>query len=180
MLITKERIVKGDSVRWKNYQSELISTTCKDCNKRHGKIVSAGDTLAESTVKLHIKCLCSLVNMRTRKVGTATSMGENGVECYLLNHKCLPDYYISKEQAESQGWNSRQGNLAEVCPGKMIGGDVFENNLGKLPISLNRIWYEADIDYTKGYRKDYKLLYSNDGLIFVSYDHYQTFYELTN
>ena len=146
MLIAKDRALEGDSVKWKNYQSELISTTCNECDKRHGKIVSINDALAETIVKLHTKCLCRLVNMRTRKAGTVTSMGENGVEFYLLNYKHLPNYYISKEQAESQGWIARQGNLAEVCPGKMIGGDVFANSLGKLPDSSNRVWYEADID----------------------------------
>jgi hypothetical protein len=41
-----------------------------------------------------------------------------------------------------------------------------------------RIWYEADINYTSGYRGTERILYSNDGLIFVTYDHYQTFYEI--
>ena len=53
------------------------------------------------------------------------------------------------------------------------------NDKGKLPDAPNRIWYEADIDYQSGYRNTYRILYSNDGLIFVTYDHYQTFYELT-
>ena len=61
----------------------------------------------------------------------------------------------------------------------MIGGDRFYNDKGKLPNAPNRIWYEADIDYQSGYRNTYRILYSNDGLIFVTYDHYQTFYELT-
>ena len=42
-----------------------------------------------------------------------------------------------------------------------------------------RIWYEADINYESGYRNDARILYSNDGLIFASYDHYTTFYEIT-
>ena len=41
-----------------------------------------------------------------------------------------------------------------------------------------RIWFEADFDYTGGYRNSFRLLYSNDGLIFVTYDHYATFYEI--
>ena len=60
----------------------------------------------------------------------------------------------------------------------MIGGDIFYNNQGKLPKNLNRVWYEADFDYVSGYRNTCRILYSNDGLIFVSYDHAQTFYEL--
>ena len=41
-----------------------------------------------------------------------------------------------------------------------------------------RKWYEADLDYDSGFRNEKRLLYSNDGLIFVSYDHAQTFYEI--
>ena len=41
-------------------------------------------------------------------------------------------------------------------------------------------WYEADINYKDGFRNRERILYSNDGLIFVSYDHYQTFYEVTH
>ena len=40
------------------------------------------------------------------------------------------------------------------------------------------LWYEADINYTSGYRGTERILYSNDGLVFVTYDHYQTFYEI--
>jgi len=41
-----------------------------------------------------------------------------------------------------------------------------------------RIWYEADIDYQRGYRGLSRIVYSNDGLIFVTYDHYRTFIEI--
>lgn len=179
MQITKDRKINGDSAKWKNYQSVLISTTCDPCDKRHGKIVSANDWLAELTVKLHLWCYCTLVAMRTKQVGTATSMGKNGVDYSLFYNKTLPSYYITKEEAKSNGWISNEGNLSESCPGKMIGGNIFKNKKGKLPDVLNRIWYEADIDYQSGYRNTYRILYSNDGLIFVTYDHYQTFYEVT-
>ena len=56
----------------------------------------------------------------------------------------------------------------------MIGGDIYYNTNSKLPSAPGRVWYEADINYTHGKR----ILYSNDGLIFVSFDHAQTFYEL--
>ena len=61
----------------------------------------------------------------------------------------------------------------------MIGGDDFYNTKRKLPESEGRTWKEADLDYTKGKRNSKRILWSNDGLIFVSYDHYQTFYEIT-
>ena len=60
-----------------------------------------------------------------------------------------------------------------------LGGDEFLNDKDKLPCAPGRTWYEADIDYTYGKRNLKRILYSNDGLVFVSEDHYQTFYEIT-
>ena len=57
---------------------------------------------------------------------------------------------------------------------------VTNNDEGRLPQASGRIWYEADINYTSGYRGLDRIYYSNDGLIFVSYDHGYTFYEITN
>ena len=70
-------------------------------------------------------------------------------------------------------------DIIDVLPDMMIGGDIYQNREGKLPDSPTRLWYEADINYEKGHRNRERILYSNDGLIFVSYDHYQTFYEMT-
>lgn len=60
----------------------------------------------------------------------------------------------------------------------MIGGNIFQNRDEKLPVEDDRIWYEADINYTSGYRTKARIVFSNDGLIFVTYDHYHTFYEI--
>lgn len=71
-----------------------------------------------------------------------------------------------------------KGNLGEVAPGKMIGGDVYQNKNGHLPSAPGRIWYEADLNYSTGYRATDRIVYSSDGLIFVTYDHYKTFMEI--
>ena len=85
---------------------------------------------------------------------------------------------MTKEEAESRGWISYLGNFWKVCPQKILGGDYYNNISGKLPSSIGRRWYEADINYTGGHRNGHRLLYSSDGLIFVTYDHYDTFYEI--
>ena len=90
----------------------------------------------------------------------------------------LPDYYITKEEAKALGWKSKQANLAEVAPGKMLGGNIYQNKEKLLPSKLGRSWYAADLDFDIGFRNNKRLFYSNDGLIFVSYDHGQTFYEI--
>ncbi len=90
----------------------------------------------------------------------------------------LPGNYVDKKYAEKHGWKFYLGNLRKVFPDATIGGDVYYNNEHTLPEKPGRIWYEADINYTGGFRNTHRLLYSNDGLVFVTYDHYQTFYEI--
>ena len=73
----------------------------------------------------------------------------------------------------------KKGNLDEVANGKAIGGNIYYNDNGNLPQKDGRTWYEADINYTSGFRGNERILYSNDGLIFVTYDHYKTFYVIS-
>jgi|26BtaG_2_1085354.scaffolds.fasta_scaffold00108_22 hypothetical protein len=94
---------------------------------------------------------------------------------YLKVHKKLPDYYIKKKDAKNQGWIPSQGNLCNVLPGRAIGGDNFSNREKKLPIKKGRKYFEADINYNCGRRGADRLVYSNDGLIFITHDHYSTF-----
>jgi len=79
---------------------------------------------------------------------------------------------------EKAGWKRGQNTLDQVLPGMMIGGDIYYNDNGHLPDVPGRIWYEADLDYYGGKRGAKRLLYSNDGLLFVTYDHYHTFVEV--
>ncbi|WP_159565537.1 ribonuclease domain-containing protein [Budvicia diplopodorum] len=99
---------------------------------------------------------------------------------YLRQNNRLPDYYITKNKARSQGWDARDGNLCRVLPGKAIGGDRFSNREGTLPEAKGRIWFEADINYRCGHRGADRLLYSSDGLIYVTHNHYKRFTEVKN
>lgn len=109
--------------------------------------------------------------------GAATDDGINGADWYLKFKHRLPDYYIKEEDALSNGWVPYLGNLHEVAPGQML-TKPFENRKGKLPNIPGRTWTEADINYIEGFRNDDRVIFSNDGLIFVTYDHYQTFIEI--
>ncbi|MDR0806566.1 MAG: ribonuclease [Enterobacteriaceae bacterium] len=99
---------------------------------------------------------------------------------YVRQYKRLPNYYITKNSAREQGWDARDGNLCSVLPNKAIGGDRFSNREGSLPMTAGRIWYEADINYRCGHRGAERLMYSNDGLIYVTHDHYKGFTEVKN
>lgn len=100
------------------------------------------------------------------------------VALYLHLYGRLPDNYITKKEAENLGWDSKKGNLWEVAPGMSIGGSRFGNYEGQLPEEKGRSYYECDLEYDGGYRGAKRLVYSDDGLIFYTEDHYKTFEQL--
>ena len=81
-------------------------------------------------------------------------------------------------QARQLGWDSSQNYVSDVAPGYSIGGDKFGNYEGLLPDASGRKWYEADANYTAGPRGAERVLYSSDGLVYYTNDHYQTFTEM--
>lgn len=100
------------------------------------------------------------------------------VAVYLAQYQELPDNFLTKKQAEKLGWNNREGNLDEVAPGKSIGGDRFGNYEGQLPDKNGRKWTECDINFDGGYRGSERIVFSNDGLIYYTADHYKNFSEI--
>ena len=96
---------------------------------------------------------------------------------YLKEHGELPDYYITKSEAKSLGWVPSKGNLCEVAPGKAIGGDIWTNRQKSLPTKSGRRYFEADLNYHCGNRNADRVVFSNDGLVFVTFDHYRSFEE---
>ncbi len=105
--------------------------------------------------------------------GIYTSKDE--VAAYLHEYGHLPSNFITKKEAKKLGWISSEGNLDEVAPGMSIGGDYFGNYEGNLPEADDRDYYECDIDFDGTYRNAKRIVYSNDGLIYYTDDHYETF-----
>lgn len=99
------------------------------------------------------------------------------VAAYINEFKQLPHNYITKGEAKKLGWKSK-GTLDKVAPGKSIGGDRYGNYEGLLPKKDKRTWKECDIDYVKGNRNAKRILFSNDGLIYYTDDHYKSFTRL--
>ncbi|MBQ7343910.1 MAG: phage head morphogenesis protein [Clostridia bacterium] len=176
MIILQDKDLEGNSSTWKNWMSALTPTTCTDCAKKHGTIFSFYID-ERMYVPAHINGQCKIVPMRTKVVGTATIDGALGADAFLIYTKRLPKNYITFSDAKLLGWISTEGNLDVVAPGKMVYGEHL-NKERKLPSAPGRKWYEADINYSGGYRGSDRLLFSSDGLIFVSYDHYKTYYEV--
>ncbi len=89
----------------------------------------------------------------------------------------LPERFLTKDAAESLGW--RPGSdLWKVAPGKSIGGDRFGNRERLLPSAAGRRFFEADLDYAGGSRGARRLVWSSDGLRWVTLDHYRSFREV--
>ena len=104
--------------------------------------------------------------------GIFTHAGD--VSAYLNAYGRLPQNFITKGQARALGWSG--GNLEPYAPGKTIGGDLFGNYEGLLPEKKGRQYYECDIDTLgRTSRGASRLVYSNDGLIYYTTDHYQSF-----
>ena len=102
--------------------------------------------------------------------GTYTT--KNDVALYLHLYGHLPDNFITKKEAKSLGWGG--GSVEDYAPGKCIGGDRFGNYEGLLP--ADRSYHECDIN-TLGAksRGAERLVFSDDGLIYYTGDHYNTF-----
>ena len=97
---------------------------------------------------------------------------------YLHVYGHLPDNFITKNEAKKLGWDNQAGNLDKVAPDMSIGGDLFGNREGLLPEKDGRKYYECDVNYEGGYRNGERIIYSNDGLIFYTADHYKSFEQL--
>lgn len=108
-------------------------------------------------------------------VETGSYISTEEVALYIQTYQKLPANFITKAEAEKLGWISSKGNLDEVAPGKSIGGNRFGNYEGLLPSAKGRVWTECDINYKGGLRGAERLVFSNDGLIYYTKDHYETF-----
>ena len=107
--------------------------------------------------------------------GSYTEKDELALYIHTYGH--LPSNFIRKKDAEKAGWNG--GSLEKVLPGMCIGGDYFGNYEGLLPAAKGRKWTECDVN-TLGARSRgaERIIFSNDGLIYYTDDHYESFVKL--
>ena len=111
----------------------------------------------------------------------SSQLDENGsytakedVALYLHLYGKLPKNFITKKEAQNLGWSG--GNLESYAPGKCIGGDRFGNYEGLLPEKKGRTYQECDVDTLGAKERGAKrIVFSNDGLIYYTPDHYKSF-----
>ncbi len=117
----------------------------------------------------------------TQKPTAAPAIDEDGsyttkedVALYIHTYGKLPKNFITKNEAEKLGWTG--GGLESYAPGKCIGGDRFGNYEGLLPKKSGRTYTECDIDTLgRSSRGAKRIVFSNDGLIYYTDDHYESF-----
>ena len=165
--------------------SSLLILVCASCSAiqdirdAYGEVVSA---LNEATTSHE----APFVDEPTASDQTTQekTIDENGsyttkedVALYISTYGRLPSNFITKKQAQDLGWSG--GSLEKYAPGKCIGGDYFGNYEELLPVKEGRSYTECDID-TLGAksRGEKRIVFSNDGLIFYTDDHYESFTQL--
>lgn len=169
----------GKSRKFKFRDAMVDERICKYCWKEYGRVfpVESAPSTSEIRRESHWFCRCHVEWMLSILAGTATVNGDSGADYVVKQTGYLPDNYIRKKEAQKRGWDQREGNLWSIIPGAFI-YEKHRNLEKKLPYSPNRIWYEADINYHGGYRNKQRLLFLDDGLIFVTYDHYHTYFQI--
>ena len=118
-----------------------------------------------------------------KPTATPSPLDENGsyyskedVALYIHLYGKLPSNFITKDDAKALGWSgSGSDKLEKYAPGKSIGGDYFGNYEKLLPVKNGRKYYECDIDTKGKVRGTKRIVFSNDGLIYYTEDHYETF-----
>ena len=146
--------------------TEFIETT--DTNFSETTFVEI-TTTEKTTVAIETTTVAEAV---IDKNGTYTS--KDDVALYIYTYGELPQNFISKKDAQALGWSG--GSLEPYAPGKCIGGSYFGNYEGVLPKAKGRKYTECDIDTLgKSSRGAKRIVFSNDGLIYYTEDHYNTF-----
>ena len=103
-----------------------------------------------------------------------TYSSRDDVALYIHTYGHLPGNFITKKEARELGWSG--GSVEEYAPGKCIGGDHFGNYEGLLPEKSGRSYTECDIDTLgRSGRGAKRIIFSNDGLIYYTDDHYASF-----
>lgn len=151
-----------------------------------GGAVGIGKTAAEATAAKAVaaniakntnNAAHNSANYAGLKLDLKTTEAANEVVESLRNTGQLPQNYVNKMQAAANGWKPGKA-LNNMTPGGQLGGDIFENSTNILPSAQGRVWREADVGLnntmSRSNQPGTRLLYSNDGLLYITTDHYGT------
>lgn len=155
--------------------SETVSATTTEKTAVKSETIAPPETASAKTEKTTVT-EAAAEKLSVEKDGSYTTPED--VAEYIHSFGTLPKNFITKSEARALGWDNKKGNLWDVAEGKSIGGDYFGNYEGLLPAKKGREYTECDVNYNGGYRGSERIIFSNDGLIYYTNDHYKTFTQL--
>lgn len=171
---TKEAAVETTSQISETEPSETTEETSQQITVK-SETAAPPETTSAKTEKTTVTEITT-EKLSVEKDGSYTSPED--VAEYIHTFGTLPKNFITKDEAKALGWDNKKGNLWDIAEGKSIGGDYFGNYEGLLPKAKGRKYTECDVNYEGGYRGSERIIFSNDGLIYYTNDHYQTFTQL--
>lgn len=97
------------------------------------------------------------------------------VALYIHQYGCLPRNYVTKDYCKNV-LKCSTSRVQDYWPDGAIGGDVFQNREGRLPSAPGRTWTECDINTWGRYQRGAeRIVFSNDGLVYYTSNHYASF-----
>ncbi len=176
-------LVTGCKKKAKEDETSAKLTTQKetDVNTKAAIGPETKPEIKTSTEQATKEAATKVKSTEASETATKTLIDKNGsyyskddVALYIHTYGKLPSNFITKTEAKSLGWEG--GSVEQYAKGKAIGGDKFGNFEGKLPSKKGRTYTECDIDtYKKSSRGAKRIIFSNDGLVYYTEDHYETF-----
>lgn len=158
----------GCEATYEGLSTEQAATSYENTGDADAADSYAGDTAGSTESKGGIDETDAYLD----EDGSYTS--KEDVMNYLVQYGKLPTNFITKKEAKKLGWTG--GSLESYAPGKCIGGDYFGNYEEVLPVVSGRTYHECDIDTLHAKSRGAKrIVYSDDGQIYYTDDHYETF-----
>jgi len=150
----------------------LLTLSLAACSSESSTSAPQQESAAEETVTTETVAPEEPQEEAISEYGSYTTAED--VALYLYTYGHLPDNFITKKEARKLGWE--KGSLEPYAPGMCIGGDYFGNYEGLLPEADGREYTECDIDTLGAKSRGAKrIVFSNDGLIYYTEDHYESF-----
>ena len=179
----------ADTPEESQYQSQVVSAdyagdftaATLESQPTEEQSTAAADSAPSAEAAQSTTADASAATPETAEGSQPESLQEDGtyssrddVALYIHTYGHLPGNFITKKEARELGWSG--GSVEDYAPGKCIGGDHFGNYEGLLPEKSGRSYTECDIDTLGSSGRGAKrIIFSNDGLIYYTDDHYASF-----
>jgi len=110
---------------------------------------------------------------------TGKYTAKDSVAAYIYLFHKLPSNYVNKATGQTLYENKTGNEFSKwnfnpwTSLGVMIGGDIYNNNEGLLPSGNS--YRECDVDYHDSSRGTKRLIYTLNGLVYYTANHYESF-----